>query len=575
MTDIIVGIDLGTTNSEIAVIENGQPTIITDNNGIAMLPSFVGFSPEGELLLGEPARNQYVAFPERTVKSIKRLMGSDQTITLADQDYTPQEISAMLLVQLKTLAEAHLQQPVSKAVITVPAFFNDAQRQATREAGELAGLEVVRIINEPTAAALSYNTRQSGGLKTLVYDLGGGTFDVSVVHIQEDVVEVLASHGNNQLGGDDFDAAIVAFLSAHLRKEHQLDVETTTDSTQVKARLLRAAIEAKLTLSSQPFATISEEFLASVDGIPINLSVELSRQTYEDMILPLVDETLDAVHTALSGANMTATDIDEILLVGGSTRTPLAAQMLAAEIGLAPRSEVDPDLCVATGAALQAGMMAGKNVSSVLVDVSPYTFGTSVFGDLNGLHYAYVYAPIIAKNTPIPVSKSEVFYTVEKNQKQVEVEIYQGENPDARKNTLIGDFIIKGLSKAPERSPIVMQLSLDINGQLSVTATEKNTGVQKSIAIDNVIPRMAVNEVETARQRVGALLGDTRENRLVSEARLLIEKVEFLLDKVLPEDREDMQKLIATIQQASSDNNLETLQQASEQLNDILYYLEA
>jgi molecular chaperone DnaK len=586
MNEIIVGIDLGTTNSEVAVIKEGQPVVIADAAGNKILPSFVGVANDGAILVGEAARNQYTVFPERTIKSIKRKMGSDEVVNLAGAEYRPQEISAMILKRLKEVAEADLGQPIDKAVITVPAYFNDAQRQATREAGEIAGLEVVRMINEPTAAALSYETGHQEGKRILVYDLGGGTFDVSIVEIQQGVVEVVASHGNNHLGGDDFDQKIVEFLCDTLAGQHGIQVDELADAGQIKARLLRAATAAKIALSSRPFVMIEEEYLTSQDEVPVHLSVELSRSAYEEMIMPFIDETLDALHIALKDAGLKVSDIEEILLVGGSTRTPLVAQMLGAEVGLEPRSEVDPDLCVATGAAIQAGMLAGEEVSAVLVDITPYTFGTSVLGELDGMPYPFVYAPIIKRNTPIPVTKSEVFFTVSENQPQVDVEIYQGEERDAKKNILIGEFTIQGLSKAPAHSPIVMELSLDVNGVLQVTAIEKKSGLKKGITIENAMARMDQGEVDASRERVDALFGEQTaepagaskpegEPKAVIEAKALIEKAEGLMEKATEEDREEIANLIEAIHDALESEDIEALTAPVDELSDILYYLEA
>ncbi len=586
MNEIIVGIDLGTTNSEVAVIKEGQPVVIADAAGNRILPSFVGIANDGAILVGEAARNQYTVFPERTIKSIKRKMGGDEVVSMAGAEYRPQEISAMILKRLKEIAEADLGRPVNKAVITVPAYFNDAQRQATREAGEIAGLEVVRMINEPTAAALSYETGHQEGKRILVYDLGGGTFDVSIVEIQQGVVEVIASHGNNHLGGDDFDQKIVEFLCDTLAEQHGIQVDELEDADQIKARLLRAATAAKITLSSRPFVKIEEEYLTSRDEVPVHLSVELSRSAYEEMIMAFIDETLDALHIALKDAGLKVSDIEEILLVGGSTRTPLVSQMLGAEVGLEPRGEVDPDLCVATGAAIQAGMLAGEEVSAVLVDVTPYTFGTGVLGELDGMPYPFVYAPIIKRNTPIPVTRSEVFFTVVENQSQVDVEIYQGEERDAKKNILIGEFSIKGLSKAPAHSPIVMELSLDVNGVLQVTAIEKKTGLKKSITIENAMARMDQGEVDASRERVDALFGEQvtesagtseteGESKAVIEAKALIEKAESLMEKATEEDREDIVNLIEAIHDALESEDVEALTAPVDELSDIIYYLES
>jgi molecular chaperone DnaK (HSP70) len=400
MSETIVGIDLGTTNSEIAVYRDGRPEVQADSSGRQILPSVVGLDQDGNLLVGEAARNQYILHPERTVRSIKRLMGSDRKVSLGDRDYTPQDISAIILRRLKEIAEERLGAPVRKAVITVPAFFSDAQRQATREAGEIAGLEVARIVNEPTAAALVYEAAQQQGKRVLVYDFGGGTFDVSVVRIEDGVVEVIASHGNNHLGGDDFDHKIVEHLLDHLKIEHKVDV---SNNPQATARIHRAAENAKKHLSDHPFARIEEEYLAEVDGKPIHLALELARTDYEEMIAPFIEETLSAIHIALESAALTASQIDEVLLVGGATRTPLIRNRLIEVFDRPARGEVDPDLCVAMGAAIQGASMAGEKVSAVLVDVTPYTFGTGALGELGGTLYPNCFIPIIPKNTPIPV----------------------------------------------------------------------------------------------------------------------------------------------------------------------------
>jgi molecular chaperone DnaK (HSP70) len=581
MAEKIIGIDLGTTNSEVAVVENGQVTVIDITPDHPILPSFVGLADDGSILVGEPAKNQYVLYPERTIKSIKRRMGSADRIELGDATYSPQEVSAIILRQLKSIAEQHLGEPVHKAVITVPAYFSDAQRQATREAGEIAGLEVMRIINEPTAAALSYEANHQDHKKVLVYDLGGGTFDVSIVSIQDNVVEVLASHGNNHLGGDDFDARIVTHLVEHLKNQGA----DPTISRKAMARITRAAENAKIALSDRPYVQIEEEYLLDKGGTPVNLSLELARHDYEAMIAGYIDETLEAVHIALKGANLTVSDIDEVLLVGGATRTPVITERLEADMHLTVRAEVNPDLCVATGAAIQAGMLAGESVSAVLVDITPYTFGTSALSERNGLPYPFTYVPIIHKNTPIPVTKSEVFYTVVDHQESVRVDIYQGEDPDALNNIQLGEFMVENLSKAPAGNPIVLQLSLDLNGIMNVTAREKNTGLEKSIRIDNVLTRFEEGALQTARQRIGALFageehmqvqpeGVSEHQRMV-QARALVEKAERLLDKAAEDDREEMINLIETIKDALSNNNLDALAEPTSALSEILFYLES
>src|SRR6201987_5874624 len=400
MSETVVGIDLGTTNSEIAVYRDGRPEVQADGSARLILPSVRGLDQDGSLLVGEAARNQYILHPECTVRSIKRLMGSDRKVSLDDRNYTPQDVSAMILRCLREIAEERLGAPVRKAVITVPAFFSDAQRQATREAGEIAGFEVARIVNEPNAAAVGYEAPPKQGKRGLFYDLGGGTFDVSVVRIEEGVVEVIASHGNNHLGGDDFDHKIVEHVLEQLKIKHKVDV---SDQPRAMARILRSAEQAKKQLSDPPYARIEEEYLPEADGKPIHLGLELSREQYEDMIRPFIEDTLDAIHAALESASLTSSQIDEILLVGGATRTPLIRNRLRHAFGKDPRGEVDPDLCVAMGAAIQGASIAGAEVSAVLVDVTPYTFGTSALGELNGELYPYRYVPIIQKNTPIPV----------------------------------------------------------------------------------------------------------------------------------------------------------------------------
>lgn len=584
MSEIIVGIDLGTTNSEVAVVQDGKVVVI-EEAGRKILPSFVGISDTNEMLVGESAKNQYILYPERTIKSIKRRMGEDTKVEMADQAFSPQEISAMILKRLKAIAEDYLQMPVNKAVITVPAYFNDDQRRATREAGEIAGLEVVRMINEPTAAALSYEAAQKSRKRILVYDLGGGTFDVSVVSIEEDVVEVLASHGNNKLGGDDFDQEIIEYLLKHLREKFGADLEL---SRKALARINRAAEAAKLHLSDNPYVQIAEEFLDDYRGKPVHLSVELSRADYEELIADYIDETLEAVHIALNGANMTASDIDEILLVGGSTRTPVVSQCLEDEFHLAPRSEVDPDLCVATGAAIQAAIISGCDVtaSAVLVDITPYTYGTNAISERDGEMYPFVYVPIIHKNSPLPLTKTEVFYTVFDNQEKVEVRVYQGEDPDALNNHQLGEFLIEGLSKVPAGNPILVTLHLDVNGILHVSAKEKRTGLEKSIVIENAISRFEEGELTKARERINALFGeelaqaktvtkDSDVHHVVVQAQALVEKAERMLENASAEDREDIINLMETIKDAITNKEFAALHKPMEQLSDILYYLES
>ena len=585
MTDEIVGIDLGTTNSEIAIYRDGRPEVLADEQGRVILPSVVGLTETGELLVGEEARNQFLLYPERTVRSIKRKMGSDARVRLGERDYTPQEISAIILSRLKEIAQQRLGRPVRRAVITVPAYFSDTQRQATREAGEIAGLEVVRIINEPTAAALVYEASQHQGKRILVYDLGGGTFDVSVVRIEEGVVEVISSHGNNHLGGDDFDHKIVEHVLEHIKIKHGVDV---SDRPQAMARILRSAENAKKQLSDHPYARIEEEYLAEDDGKPVNLDLELSRDDYEEMITPFIEETLGAIHIALESANLASSQVDEILLVGGATRTPLIRRRLVEAFGKTPRGEVDPDLCVALGAAIQGAAVAGVEVSAVLVDVTPYTFGTSAIGELNGAYYPFKYVAIIPKNTPIPVRRSEVFYTAVDDQTEVEVRIYQGENEDALENIKIGEFRVSGLSKVPAGNPVILDLALDRDGILQVSAREKKTGLERRITIDKATSRYSEGQLREARQRIGALFEDgelvegeatgdeTTGGGQADNAAIdaLLAKASAKLDQAGEEDRAEIIDLIEAVRDARSNGDSAALEAARSQLHDLIFYLE-
>ena len=578
MTDEILGIDLGTTNSEIAIYRDGRPEVLRDDQGRIILPSVVGLTETGELLVGEEARNQFLLYPERTVRSIKRRMGSDAKVQLGEREYTPQEISAIILSRLKEIAQARLGRPIRKAVITVPAYFSDTQRQATREAGEIAGLEVARIINEPTAAALVYEAAQHQGKRILVYDLGGGTFDVSVVRIEQGVVEVISSHGNNHLGGDDFDHKIVEHVLEHLKLKHGVDV---ADRPQAMARILRSAEDAKKQLSDHPYARIAEEYLAEHSGQPVNLDLELSREEYEDMIAPFIEETLGAIHIALESAGLTSSQVDEILLVGGATRTPLIRRRLVEAFGTQPRGEVDPDLCVAMGAAIQGAAMTGTEVSAVLVDVTPYTFGTSALGELNGELYPYHYVPIIPKNTPIPARMSEVFFTVLDEQTDVDVRIYQGENNDALENIKIGEFRVSGLSREPAGNPVIVDLALDRNGILQVSAREKKTGLERRITIDNATSRYDREQLDEARQRIGALFGDQEQAASVGSGAATDSAVDALLARASAklaetgeEDRAEIIDLIDAIRDARSRGDSAALEDVRSQLQDLLFYLE-
>ncbi len=591
MPELIVGIDLGTTNSEVAVVENGRPRVILVD-GDPILPSVVGLADDGRLLVGKPARNQLVAAPHRTVKSVKRRMGEDDPVTLGDQTFRPQEVSAVILKKLKAAAEADLGRPVHKAVITVPAYFNDTQRQATREAGELAGLEVVRILNEPTAAALTYEPNPAGRERFLVYDLGGGTFDVSVVQAEVGVFEVLASHGDTKLGGDDFDQLLADHLAADFRDLFAVDLKAAPPTA---ARLLAAAEQAKMRLSDHPYTRVEEEFIAERDGVPLHLNVEVERSAFEGLIRPLLDKTMGCVQQALDDAGLVAANIDRVVLVGGSTRVPLIGQLLEARLGKPPSREVHPDLCVALGAAVQAALAGGSDVGAVLVDITPHTLGVKSleYPDRFNLRpNEWKFSPIVPRGSTLPASRSEVFCTVADNQQTVEIEVYQGESGDVRRNHRIGKLQVEGLARAAAGNPIVVQLDLTLDGTLKVTAREKATGLNRQATMDNALQRFAVEERAAARERLDRLWGDepttTRQpadlprldagpaegQRETVQARALLEKVARLSATASDEDKVELETLATKVREALADRRWSDLAAASGELSDVLFYLE-
>lgn len=611
MTDVIVGIDLGTTNSEVAVIQDGQPFVIPGDDGDPILPSFVGMTEDEKLLVGQPARNQWVLAPDRTVKSIKRKMGQDVKVAIGSKEFRPQEISAMILRALRDRASKFLGTEVAKAVITVPAYFNDAQRQATIEAGHLAGLDVLRIINEPTAAALIYDPRQVEGMRVLVYDLGGGTFDVSIVHTEHGVVEVLASHGDTQLGGDDFDELLLNNVCDRFKTEHGIDLR---DDRTSRARILRAVEAAKKQLSDHAFARIEEEFVAEKDGIALHMSMEVNRIDYELMIRPLIDRTMDCVKRSLDDAKLTPREIDRVVLVGGSTRTPLIGELIEERMQKPAHREINPDLCVAMGAAVQAAIIGGLQVGSVLVDITPHSLGIKCL-DSSGMSFAFGqpvfrFAPIIRRGTPLPASRSEMFQTACDNQEQVEIDIYQGEHEDVQRNHAVGMFVVEGLAKRPAGNLIVVQLDLTLDGVLKVAAKEKATGLQKHITIDNALARFGREEREAASSRLEELWqqsfeeeptdddeeeeppgfiestgqssssipilesGPREGQREGVQARALLEKAERLCVNSAPEDRKEIERLMQNVRIALQDRNWPDVDAAVNALADVLFYLE-
>jgi molecular chaperone DnaK len=568
-----VGIDLGTTNSEVAIVEDGQARVLPGEDGDLILPSCVGLSDQGKLLVGREALRQYAAAPERTVKSIKRWMGTDHKTTLGDREYLPQEISAIILRALKQRAENALQEPVHQAVITVPAYFTDAQRQATKTAGEIAGFEVLQIINEPTAAALVYDLRSEKTEKVLVYDLGGGTFDVSVVEITGEVTEVLASHGNNRLGGDDFDRLLQLHLADIFRKEHSLEVP---NDAATQARLLRAAEQLKIDLSSHAFGTVREAYLGSKGKTALHLEVEVPRVDFEKLIRPLLTETLEAIDRALTDANLKPEQIDRIILVGGSTRIPLVQTMIEEHLGQTPIDGVQPDLCVALGAALQAGVLVGEAVDAILVDVIPHSLGISaVVNTPMGLAPGY-FSVIIPRNSVVPVSRSQVYSTVRDNQEAVEIEIFQGENMIAEENVPLGAFKVENLPPSPAGSiQIEVHFDFDMNGILTVTTTEKGKGQQGTLVVnDAAMQRLSSHELNQARENLDALFNIMQTIDAVEtapELETLLERAKAALSTLDAEQASELQNLISQVEEAIAQDK-EELPQLQEELEDFLYY---
>ena len=572
ITDTIVGIDLGTTNSEIAFVEDGRPTVISDKDGRQIIPSVVGISPAGEMLVGIEARNQYVVVPERTVRSIKRKMGTKEKVKIAGQKYSPQEISAFILRKLKEIAELKLGE-VQKAVITVPAYFSDVQRQATKDAGEIAGLDVVRIINEPTAAALAYGLDKEEDRFILVYDLGGGTFDVSVIELNSGIVEVRASHGNTHLGGDDFDQRIVNYLVREFRQEHDVDLRK---NQQAMARLIRAAETAKIELSHRPFTKIREEFIATKKSSMLNLEMEISRNQFEDMIRDLVAPTLDAMKTALDEAGLKARDINEVLMVGGSTRIPLVTQMVEDWLGKQPRSEMDPELCVAMGAAAQAGIIAGEPIDAILVDVAPHSLGIAVARTMAGMLMSDRFSTLIRRNTTVPVSESEVYTTLYNNQDAVEIKVYQGEEPTASENTLLGTFNLS-IPPAPDGEPqIVVTFNYDVNGIVHVSALDRKTGKENKITVDSSPDRLTEEEKSKAAEKTEAAWSHPERDRQLG---VLMEEAEQVLRESEGKDtkrlKEVLQKLREAVAKTGKDRDDEEISSLENEVLDEVYELES
>ncbi|MDY0165956.1 MAG: Hsp70 family protein [Thermoguttaceae bacterium] len=588
--DPILGIDLGTTNSVVSIIKDGKPEVLCDEMGQGILPSVVGLDAEGRLLVGQEARNQALVAPERTVKSIKRKMGEEGQVQMAGNRYSPQEISAMILRTLKERAAKALGRPCTKAVITVPAFFGENQREATRQAGEMAGLEVVRIINEPTAASLVYEPHSQKNERLLVYDLGGGTFDVSIVQMEQGVVEVLASYGDTHLGGDDFDELLLDYVCDAFAKEHGVDLR---EIPTARSRMLQAVEEAKKRLSFEAYTTIAEEFIAEKAGKPLHVNMVIDREDYEELIEPLLKKTLNSVDAALDDARLSAGQIDRVLLVGGSTRTPLVHQLLAEQLHQQLHSEIDPDQCVALGAAVQGGLIAGVDVGPVLVDITPHTLGIRILGELHGMVSNQVFSPVIERNTALPAVRSEIYCTACDGQEVVQIDVYQGESEDVRLNQQVGSFRLEGLDEEAEQgNEILVRFQLDLDGILTVTAVERRTGLEKQLRIDNAVTRFRAKSQAEAKAKLAAMFCDSDaeafvdhsitdrpqevdpNRELFDETGELIAKARRLMQEAAAEDAAEMQKLAGELQEAVSRGDADGVRDIREQLDDLVFYLQ-
>jgi len=565
----VVGIDLGTTNSVIAVKEGDSITVIPNAEGSRLTPSVVAFTKEGERLVGQLAKRQAIINPERTVISIKRKMGSDYRVTIDGRSYTPQEISAMILQKLKKDAEEYLGEPVTRAVITVPAYFTDAQRQATKDAGRIAGLEVLRIINEPTAAALAYGVGKSGEHKILVFDLGGGTFDVSILDVGEGVFEVVATSGDNHLGGDDWDQRIVDWMVEEFRRREGIDLRNDRVAMQ---RLREAAEKAKIELSSMPQTTISLPFITADHTGPKHLELTLTRARFEEMTQDLLERVTGPVRRALEDAKLSPSDIDKILLVGGATRMPMVQRKVKELLGKEPTKGVNPDECVAVGAAIQAAILAGEHKDIVLVDVTPLSLGVETLGG--------VFTKIIERNTAIPVSRSQIFTTAADNQTTVEIHVLQGERPMAADNVSLGRFFLEGIPPAPRGVPkIEVTFTIDVNGILQVSAKDLATGKQQAVTIQS--SRLSEAEIERMRKEAELYEAEDRKKKELAEAKneadSLIYNTRKLLkdlgEKVSEGERQRIEAEIDRLSRAVSEGKLEEIRSASEVLTKSLHEL--